>query len=182
MRHLTRILPVAIVALVLPATAWATGGATVAPPGQSGIAQYLEVVPSAAGARPPGAGGGNGGAGAAQGGALTDTQRHRLDGLGPDGRSLAAVIDATAPQQAAPAAATGTASPSGRPEAPGAYASGSSGGRPLSSGSSGSPASLLLDAVGGHDGGGLGPSLPAFMLVSALGVAGAYAVRRRRMH
>jgi hypothetical protein len=46
----------------------------------------------------------------------------------------------------------------------------------------GSRASLILDAVDGSGGGGLGGFLPAFLLVSSLVLAGAYAVRRRRLH
>jgi hypothetical protein len=184
MRYLTRILPVTIVALVLPGPAWAAR--TVAPPGASGITQYLEVVPTAAGASPPGIGGGpgrggNAGAGPQSGGVLTETQRHRLNGIGPDGRTLAAVVDATAPQQAGPASATAAASALERTGAPGEGASGPPGGQPLSSGSSASPASLVLDAVGGQGAGGLGAFLPAFMLLSALALAGTYVVRRRRM-
>lgn len=177
MRHLNRILAFAIVALVFPSGAWARGRATVAPPGASGITQYLEVVPTAAGPTPPG-GGGSGGARSA---VLTDAQRHRLDGLGPDGRTLAAVVDATAPQQAGPVAATETASPLGQTEAP-EDGSGPPGRLVLAPGSGGSPASLILDAVGGRGGGGLGTFLPAFMLASAVAFAGAYAVRRRRPH
>jgi hypothetical protein len=179
MRLLTRILPLAIVALVLPASAWATGRTTVAPPGASGISQYLEVVPTSSGASPPGTGGGPGG-GAAHGGGLTDIQRRRLDGIGPDGRTLAAVVAATVPEQAGPAAATRIASPLGRTGASGVLASAPPEGAPSSSPSSGSPASLIVDAVSGGGGGGLGGFLPAFMLVSALAVAAAYAVRRRR--
>jgi hypothetical protein len=98
MRCLPRILPfagLALLAAALPATAAAR--LTVAPPGDSAISQYAEVVPTGAGASPPRAGGQGGGAGG-HGGVLTASQSRRLNALGPDGRTLAAVVDATAPQ------------------------------------------------------------------------------------
>ena len=189
MRRLTRNIGLAIVglgalaALVLPAGALAKR-TTVAPPGNSGISQYLEVVPTAAGPSPPGVGGGPVGGG--QGGVLTDLQRHRLDGSGPNGRTLVTVVDATAPQQPGPAPANRSAAATGRSGAPGEGASPAPAGtgttQALPPALTGSRASLILDAVDGSGGGGLGGFLPAFMLVSALALAGAYAVRRRRLH
>ena len=194
MRRLTRNIGLAIVglgalvALVLPAGALARR-TTVAPPGASGISQYLEVVPTAAGPSPPGGVGGPVGGG--HGGVLTEVQRQHLDGSGPNGQTLAAVVDATAPQQPAPPASNRSAAAVARSGTPGEGAVASPAGGasalgstqvPLSSTSTGSPASLIVDAVGGSGSGGLGGFLPAFMLVSALGLAGAYVVRRRRPH
>jgi hypothetical protein len=189
MRRLTRNIGLAIVglgalsALVLPAGAVAKR-TTVAPPGNSGISQYLEVVPTAAGPSPPSAGGGPVGGG--HGGVLTDIQRQRLDSAGPNGRTLAAVVDETAPQQPAPAPASGGAAGLGRSGAPGEGASAPSRSvdtpQALPATSGGSPASLILDAVGGSGSSGVGGLLPSFLLVSALAAAGAYAIRRRRLH
>jgi hypothetical protein len=166
----------ALAALVLPTGAVAKR-TTVAPPGNSGISQYLEVVPTAAGPSPPGAGGG-------QGGVLTGLQRHRLDASGPNGRTLVTVVDATAPQQPAPANRSPAAT--GQSGAPGEGASrapnGTGATQALPPALTGSRASLIFDAVDGSGGGGLGGFLPAFMLVSALALAGAYAARRRRLH
>lgn len=179
MRLLTRILPLAVVAASLPGSAAAKPRTTVAPPGASGITQYLEVVPSAAGPTPPGPVASDG-----HGSALTDGQRRQLDGLGPDGRKLAAVVDATAPQSPGPSGASPPATAAGR-------AGSQAGGGPEVAGGSGtaaklppqtggSPASLILDAVGGREGAGFGALLPVFMLTSAL-VAAAYGLWRRRM-
>ena len=187
MRHLTRILPIALLCLGVPATA-AARLRTVAPPGDSGISQYAEVVPTAAGATPPR--GGGGGAVGGKGSALTASQRGHLNALGPDGRALAAVVYATAPQALGvpvpSRAATRSATGVGRAGGSGGGSTGSPGasGSPaasaaLPSSSRSSPVSMLLGAAAGDGGGGLGIWLPGFMLVSALGV-GVLAVRRRR--
>jgi hypothetical protein len=182
MRHLTRILPISLLCLGLPATATARLR-TVAPPGDSGISQYAEVVPTAAGATPPR---GGGGALGGQGGALTAIQRGDLNALGPDGRTLAAVVDATAPQAlgvpVASRAETRSATGVGRAGGSGGESEGSSGSpdaSSLPSSPTSSPVSIVLGAAAGQGSGGLGIWLPGFMLVSALGV-GVLAVRRRR--
>jgi hypothetical protein len=180
MRHLPRILPIVLLVLALPAAAIGKPRRTVAPPGVSGISQYVEVVPSAAGPTPP-----RGGAGASgPGSPLTASQSRYLNGLGPDGRTLAAVVDATAPQTlgvpvqgrsvtpARPAGGTG-AGPSGVAQPHGNLPATAN--LPLDPTSS--PVSMILGAAGG--GGGPGVLLPGFLLVSAL-AAGALAVRRRR--
>jgi len=188
MRCLSRMLMLGLLALALPATAVARGRATVAPPGDSGITQYLEVVPTAQGGSPPRAGGGaGGGTTGGQGGALTASQQRQLNALGPDGRTLAAVVDATAPQslgvpvpgRAANGSASSVRGAGGA--GVGAQASGAdsvpAASLPHASGSS--PASLMLDAAAGRGGGGLGWLLPAFMLASSVGVT-LVVVRRRR--
>ena len=183
MRHLTRILPIALLCLGVPATA-AARLRTVAPPGDSGISQYAEVVPTAAGATPPR--GGGGGAVGGKGSALTASQRGHLNALGPDGRALAAVVYATAPQAlgvpVASRAATRPATGVGRAGGSGGASADSSGSpvaRSLPSSPTSSPVSIVLGAAAGQGSGGLGIWLPGFMLVSALGV-GVLAVRRRR--
>jgi hypothetical protein len=188
MRYLAQTLLLSLLALALPATASATHRVTVAPPGDSGISQYLEVVPTAQGATPPGPGGGaGGGAGGGQGGALTASQRRRLSALGPDGRTLAAVVDATAPQSLGvpvpSRAATRSAISGGRTGAlgTGGPASGaqSGGGTNLRAAPASSPASLVFDAAAGSGSGGGSVWLPAFMLASLIGFT-LVAVRRRR--
>lgn len=72
--------------LVLAVPASAAGG-PVAPPGNSGIAQYLEVTPGAEGPTAP-----NG-----DGHALRAATRRQLEARGATGRALARFADATAP-------------------------------------------------------------------------------------
>jgi hypothetical protein len=151
----TRVLS-ALVALVLvaaPAAAVAQAPSTNAPPGNSAIDEYLETVPAATGnqrPRPPGGG--------STSGALTPTQRARLERLGPDGKALVGVVDATSP------ARTSTRK---RPTAPGATH-----GR--------SPLGGVIAAAAGHDGGaGMGVVLPAILLASLLAIVAIVVVRRR---
>lgn len=173
MRFLNRILPVTIVVLALASTASAKTRVTVAPPGDSGISQYLEVVPTGAGGSPPRAGGRAG-----QGSVLSANQSRELNSLGTNGRTLESVVDATAPQT------FGIGHPSRGISASGARSgavrrAGAGGTSGLHPAPSASPASLILGAAAGHGGGGLGFLLPGFMVASALAVT-LLAVRRRR--
>jgi hypothetical protein len=200
MTPLTRIsIALATLALGLPALAAAKGPITIAPPGDSAVSQYVEVVPGDTGASPTRVGGG-------QAGAITSGQRAQLDRLGANGRTLAAVVDATAPQPifasdgpagtAAPdgpgrtatsdrRAGTAASGEAGRPSAsPGAGAlpgalTGTDAFSVLSNAEARSTPSLILDAAAGSGTSGLGIFLPAMMLACALGVI-ARAVRRRR--
>jgi hypothetical protein len=174
-------LPLALLALALPATAVARTN-TVAPPGDSGISQYREVVPTAQGATPP-SGGGTGGAGHGAGGALPAAEQRQLNALGPDGRTLAAVVDATAPQALGVPIAVRSAGSvrqmRGTPAGAQASGEGSVPAASTYSATGSSPASLMFDAAVGRGGGGAGWLLPAFMLASVVGVT-LLAVRRRR--
>jgi hypothetical protein len=150
----------ALVALALiasPAAASAQTQKTNAPPGNSAIDEYLETVPSASGnarPRPPAANGGSSSA-------LSAAERARLAKLGPDGRTLAAAIDATSP------------APSKRAD------SGTTGGS-VAAGEGRSPISQVLDvAVGRDSGGGMGVLLPAILLASLLGFITLAVMRRR---
>ena len=87
---------VALALLAVPSAAIAQQPQTNAPPGNSAIDEYLETVPGATGNRrptPPGSGGGAA--------TLPPAERARLERLGPDGKALADVVDATSPPRAA---------------------------------------------------------------------------------
>ncbi|MGO9959546.1 MAG: hypothetical protein ACLP50_26815 [Solirubrobacteraceae bacterium] len=203
MRSLSRLLVLlATLSLALPAIG-AAKPRVLAPPGDSAVSQYVEDVPTDSGSTPTSDVSG------APSGALTSSQRGRLDHLGADGRLLAAVVDTTTPPAPATVTALDGARPTDRASArlrrghrsPGLAAGDrttgdgpSAGDRTTGDGPSagtdtvarslrgvavGSPASLVLSAAAGDGGGGLGILLPAIMLGSALGF-GAASVRRRR--
>jgi hypothetical protein len=162
---MTRMLTaLAALALLLPSVAAAQAPETNAPPGNSAIDEYLETVPDATGngrPRPRHEGGG-------ESGVLTAAQRRELDKLGPDGRQLAAVVDATGPARArgTPARSGGGAAVPSTGEVAGAQAR-----SPLRA--------ALASAVGPSDGEGMGALLPVVLLAGLLGVT-AIAVLRRR--
>ena len=145
---------VALVLLSGSTAAVAQTAPTNAPPGNSAIDEYRETVPGATGNQIPGSPGSGDGAG----GALTAAQRARLERLGPDGKALADVVEATAPARAT--LEPSTAEPSAAQ------------GR--------SPLSGVLGALSGSDGGGgMGAFLPAILLASLLGIVALVVLRRR---
>jgi hypothetical protein len=143
---------VAVVGAVLLLAPASAGARTekLAPPGNSAIGQYLEVVPTAGGGRPTGSVQSGGGSGA-----LSPSTQRTFDRDGAAGRAAAALAKATAPS----AAKRGKS----------AAGAGGSGSSPLST--------LLKSATGSTPGGGLGPWLPAILIVAAVG-GGALAVGR----
>lgn len=175
-----------VIALGLPASAQARVH-TIAPPGNAGVGQYLETVPTAGGAQPtntvhpvvgafggsngsggPGnSGGGGGSAGGTGGGTISASTRRALAGQGPTGVAAAALAQATAPPQSSKLAQSDP-----RP-------AGSTVGS-ASTGAGSSPAtSVIKSLTGSTSGGGLGPLLPSLLIASALG-AGVLALLRRR--
>jgi hypothetical protein len=167
-----------VAALVVPATATAAKPVHyLAPPGNSAVSQYLEVVPTASGSAPaPGSG--------PAGGTPAATPTSSLDHYGSTGKILAGVVAATAPEAAsAPPTRAGrrhTAAPvasSGSGRGPGTGAG--AGPDVVPSSGAGSPVSAVLAAGTGRvDGGGLGVGLPIVM-IAALVVVVFVAVRRR---
>jgi hypothetical protein len=167
-----------LLVLVLPVGADARRR-TLAPPGNSAVSEYLETIPTDAGQAPPtrpkpppppahnpSSGHSSTPSQGEQGGALTTGQSRSLDRLGSDGRTLAALVNATSPP-----VARGTAETSG-----------AAGGSPrgLTDGGASSPFSSVLAAATGRDGGGgLGPVLPMLMLAGVVGVF-VRILRRRR--
>ena len=162
---LRTLIPVIIVVLGLPATAAARGFKTIAPPGDSAVSQYVEVVPTAAGGTPAGSG-------APQTGALTPAQRQALAQAGQQGQNLAAIVEATAP----PAARRSTGKP-GQTGAPAGTAAAPAAN--LSAGGAPSSAALLAAAVTGGGNGGLGVFLPGIMLAGVVAVIARLVFRRR---
>src|SRR5271165_2620249 len=79
-----------------------------APPGNSAISQYLEVVPTAGGPAPP-----RDGAGPSR--ALTPAQQRKLGALGGAGHVLASVVAATTPPAASTPQVSSSTSGSDRP-------------------------------------------------------------------
>jgi hypothetical protein len=157
---------VALALLASPGAAAAQSLKTNAPPGNSAIDEYLETVPAASGnarPRPPGASGGSSSS-------LTAAERARLEKLGPDGKTLAAAIDATSP-----ARSTGSGSSAGAGSGSGSPGTGS-----VAAGEGRSPISQVLDVAAGRDGGGgMGVLLPAILLASLLGFITLAVMRRR---
>jgi hypothetical protein len=140
---------------------------TIAPPGNSGVQQYLENVPTASGNRPTnsihvGGAGGGGGHGGGGGGITPSTQR-RLTALGAAGANAAALAKATAPRISHRARGR-TAKP------PRALRAG--GGRAAKS-----PVAAVADTVSGSTS-GLGILLPVILLGTLLGSAAIAVVRR----
>lgn len=148
--------------LALSPGALARGPIVLAPPGDSAVSQYVEIVPTDSGGGIPRAPG-------QQGGALTPGQRRAYERLGADGRMLVAVVDATSPESV-------SGKPPGEAGA-GRTAYGSDNGSGAGSGLSSGPFSgahvpsvghLILDAAAGGGNGGLGVLLPALVIASAL--------------
>jgi hypothetical protein len=167
-----------VLALIEPAVAMAHRQPTyLAPPGNSALTQYLEVVPTAAGPAPPRAGGGSPGAGGGSGGTLSARAVAKLAHLGSEGKLLVSVVGATAPTAQAGAseppgsAQGGATSPSPAGQLPRASQ--------LSGAGAASPVSSLLVAATGRDGGGgVGFLLP--LLMAAVFAVVVFVVVRRR--
>ena len=154
-RILTALVSTATLAVALPAVATARP-VLLTPPGNSGVTQYAEVVPTDQGATPPRPGGGSGGA------AVTLSQQRGLSRLGADGRTLAAVTKATAP----PAFSSGNKSQA---------ASSTIVPRALSTAGARSAFASIVDAALGPVGGALG----AVALAGGVALV-ARGIRRRR--
>jgi hypothetical protein len=177
------------VVLALPAAASARGHhKSVFPTGNSGINQYLEVVPSATGGQPAntihthhngggGAAGGGGSSGSSgggpSGGAVAPSTTHALASSGALGSTAAALAQASAPSGVhGISSSTGSHTRAHGNEPPAA----SQGAVPHHSTASG-----VLDAfTGSASHGGLGSLLPALLIVCAVGAIVAVIRRRPR--
>jgi len=171
-------------AILLAAPAWAQARVhTIAPPGNSGVSQYLETVPTAGGGQPtdtvhpraggvgvdgsggPGSPGGNGGSRAVA--TVAPSTQRALAEKGPDGVAAAALAQATAPRGASSHAFADGAAASSAPAA--------------STDDGSSPTASVFKAfTGSTGGGGVGPLLPIVLIGSVLAAAGLGLTRRRR--
>lgn len=166
-----------VLGLTLCALAAGGGGVahadTLAPPGNSGVDQYLEVVPDAGGGATPHRDRSN---------VLPSATRRALERSGdPDAAALSRLVDKTAPDSVAARLASGesragASKREGRTGAP----IGEDPARALdvvrTDTADGSATAALVRALGTD---GMGPALPALLALSLLGAA-ALGVRRRR--
>jgi hypothetical protein len=163
-RELSRHTAALTVALALCAVAPAAAD-TVAPPGNSGVDQYMEVVPSAKGPSAPGT----------QRDALSSAAQRQLESQGAEGRRLARIVNTTAP---APPATTKRSQPSRKATAPAGGHSTAE--RPARVPRGDSPLASVAKAIGdGSGSGGMGAVLPLLLVVSTA-VLAALALWRRR--
>ena len=126
---------------------------TIAPPGNAGVDQYLEVVPSAKG----------------------PSAQRKLQSQGAEGRKLAQIVRTTAPAQTATTKRSKPATTDKRPAA-----SHSASSRPVAVPRGDPPLASVVQAIGdGSGSGGMGPVLPALLIVSTV-VLAALALWRRR--
>ena len=165
MKHVIAVLAGVVLAASSAIPAFAQESQVVAPPGNSGVQEYLEVVPSAGGDRPAGRGGGQ------EAGRAAPTPREvlgtrtarALNRLGPDGRAAAAVAAAGAPNDAR------AAKPDRHKPA--------SGSRPVTAEADGGGAEAVAGALAGS-GGGMGLGFP-LLLLGTLAMALALLASRR---
>lgn len=161
-------------ALALPAGAAAV---TCAPPGNSGVNQYFEVVPGSSCNHAPG-GPGSGSSGGGHG-TLPSSTSQALSKQGAVGQAVKALV-----------ASSGTASSEStsgsRPRSAGSHASkhasgaARSGNRTHLSGSGRGPLSAILHPIlTGSSSGGMGVLLPVLLLAALVAVLGAVVLRRR---
>jgi hypothetical protein len=170
MSFMARILTAVLISSLAVPTAASAALRTIAPPGDSAVSQYVESVPTANGQRPTVSLGD-------QASPLTPSQRQTLDRGGVNGRTLAAVVDATSPGATGSQPGRGAHAVSGN----GVRGSVSAGLPPDAVSGKGvrSPVSSMLAAAVGS-GGGMGILLPALMLAVVLGVVAGIVLRRRR--
>jgi hypothetical protein len=138
-----------------------------APPGNSGIEEYLEVVPGAGGDQPAGADNGGTAAAPTPAAALGADNAQKLEALGPDGEAAAAAAAAGSPTDRKTARQRQKSEPLG----------GAANSESIAAQSSGDRATSVARALGG-DGGGMGVVFP-IVLVLTVGLALTLVVARK---
>lgn len=170
-------------AIALAAPSWAQARVhTIAPPGNSGVGQYVETLPTAGGGQPTstvhsggaggpvGRGGSGGGPGAWAGGAVASSTQRALARQGSVGAATAALAQATAPRPAR----------SGRSDAGSGHGRVNPSSLAAAGGDGSSPSTSVIKALtGSTNSGGLGPLLPIALIGSVLAAAVLTLVRRR---
>jgi hypothetical protein len=137
-----------------------------APPGNAGVGQYVEVVPGAGGSTPVGAH-------SSHGPVLSAAQRQRLEAAGGSGKALASFV-----QRTGVAHPKGTSSKSASGHSAGGQSPNKAKGLPAASSRS-LPAAVPDSATRSAGGGGLGWGLPAALAAIACAAAGIAVMRRR---
>jgi hypothetical protein len=147
---------------------------TCAPPGNSGVNQYVEVVPGAGCNQPP-AGPGSSSGGHSGSGHLSTSTTQTLNGSGAAGRAVVALVGSP------PATSSGSR---GRSHAGKGQTNAGPGANPSStpSTSGSNPVSAILHPIlTGSGSDGLGVLLPVLLLGVVLGTLLAGLIRRRRV-
>jgi len=134
-----------------------------APPGNSGVQEYLETLPDGSGKRATNDAGHRVRGPLPDSGVVRDATRRRLEALGDRGEKVAALAEATAPEATAPEATAPKPARSARP--------GDSDGGSAVSG-------VARTAAGEGGDGGMGILLPLLLLAALAGAVG-YALRRQ---
>lgn len=165
-----------VVFLGVALTPRAAQARTTAPPGNSGIDEYVEAVPDADGDRPASGGGGGAGSnstgGGGSGGGLSPGAREGLESQGADGRATASALAGLPGGSDQTTANT----PSDGRKSDGRSTRSTDAGKQLGADSSGSPISAILRAATGSDK-GMGIALPLILLVALIAAAG-FMIRR----
>jgi hypothetical protein len=160
---------------------------TLAPPGNSGVSQYVETVPTSGGGRPTNTvhPSGSPGSSSGQGTAVSPQTARALTRSGPAGAAAVALAQATAPpgvhgRGSGPNGSARARRGHGHHSSSAAAPAGGGGG---SGGGGASPLGSVVKALtnsGSGGGGGLGPALPAILIACGLAAVGALLVRLRR--
>jgi hypothetical protein len=145
------VLLAAVTTAPLGAPAGAAASKTIAPPGNSGVGQYVEVIPGSGGPVPVGSSPNHGPV-------LSASARRRLEASGPAGKAVASFVQQTGVPHAKPVATRHGAPAAGH-------------GTPL-------PGATPVRAAGSV-GGGLGWGLPAALGAIVLAGLGILIARRR---
>lgn len=163
--------------VALPATAAGQN----APPGNSGVDQYLETVPDAGGDRTPQGGGVEGDQGAQDGSSLPAGTTRRLEAVGDEGAALERLVASSEPRGARAPGRTARAAGAASAESAGgeSHEPRTPRGRQESEVRRSLPEAVTTTSLTGSGSGGLGLLLPALLALTTLGSI-ALALRSRR--